>query len=37
MDEERAMPTIAERMADFALGVTPDDIPPEVLAIRAPA
>jgi 2-methylcitrate dehydratase PrpD len=32
MDEERVMPTIAERMADFALGTTRDDIPPEVLA-----
>ena len=26
------MPTIAERMAGFALDVTPDDVPPEVLA-----
>jgi 2-methylcitrate dehydratase len=35
MDEERAMPTIAERLADFALGTTPDDVPPEVLAQAA--
>jgi 2-methylcitrate dehydratase len=35
MDEERVMPTIAERMADFALGTTPDDVPPEVLAQAA--
>jgi 2-methylcitrate dehydratase PrpD len=29
------MPTIAERLADFALGTTPDDVPPEVLAQAA--
>src|SRR5205085_9862424 len=35
MDEERAVPTIAGHMADFALGVTPDGIPPAVLAQAA--
>ena len=35
MDEKRVMPTVAERMADFALGTTPDDIPPEGLAQAA--
>jgi 2-methylcitrate dehydratase PrpD len=35
MDEKRVMPTIAERMANFALGTTLDDVPPAMLAQAA--